>query len=77
MENSWASWWSDSYLQAREFSLFSLDLIVLYTIGLGAIFSVSASEPFDGAFEILSKAITFGSSETSKWIISRRRQQTG
>jgi hypothetical protein len=43
--------------------------------GLGAVFSVSASEPSDWAFVIPFTAITFGSLETSKWIISRRRQR--
>jgi hypothetical protein len=66
MENRWASEWSDSYIQARASSRYSFsNLIALYTPGLGAVFSVSAPEPFDWAFVILFTAIAFGSLETA------------
>jgi Ca2+-transporting ATPase len=54
-------------------SSFLLQLVVLYTPGLNSAFNVSAPEPLDWAFAVLFTAITFGSLETTKWIVSRRR----
>jgi Ca2+-transporting ATPase len=54
-------------------SSFLLQLVVLYTPGLNSAFNVSAPEPLDWAFALLFTAITFGSLETAKWIVSRRR----
>jgi Ca2+-transporting ATPase len=56
-------------------SSFLLQLVVLYTPGLNSAFNVSAPEPLDWAFALLFAAITFGSLETAKWIMSRRRDK--
>jgi Ca2+-transporting ATPase len=56
-------------------SSFLLQLVVLYTPGLNAAFNVNAPEPLDWAFAALFTAITFGSLETGKWIMSKRRDK--
>jgi Ca2+-transporting ATPase len=62
----------NKFLWYAVLSSFFLQLIVLYTPGLNAVFSVSAPEPLDWAFAALFTAITFGSLETAKWITSSR-----
>ncbi|MGD0494806.1 MAG: cation-translocating P-type ATPase [Candidatus Bathyarchaeia archaeon] len=62
----------NKFLWYAVLSSFFLQLIVLYTPGLNAVFSVSAPEPLDWAFAALFTAITFGSVETAKWITSSR-----
>jgi P-type Ca2+ transporter type 2C len=56
-------------------SSFLLQLVVLYTPGLNSAFNVNAPEPLDWAFAVLFTAITFGSLEMGKWIMSRRRDK--
>jgi len=53
-------------------SSFLLQLVVLYVPGLNSAFNVNAPEPLDWAFAALFTAITFGSLEMGKWIMSRR-----
>ncbi|MGB8780162.1 MAG: cation-translocating P-type ATPase [Candidatus Bathyarchaeia archaeon] len=60
------------FLWYAVLSSFFLQLIVLYTPGLNAVFGVSAPEPLDWAFAVLFTAITFCSLETAKWITSSR-----
>jgi Ca2+-transporting ATPase len=62
----------NKFLWYAVLSSFFLQLIVLYTPGLNAVFSVSAPQPLDWAFAILFTAITFGTLETAKWITSRK-----
>jgi Ca2+-transporting ATPase len=62
----------NKFLWYAVLSSFFLQLVVLYTPGLNAVFSVSGPEPLDWAFAVLFTTITFGSLETAKWIASSR-----
>ena len=62
----------NKFLWYAVLSSFFLQLIVLYTPGLNAVFSVSAPQPLDWAFAALFTAITFGTLETAKWVTSRK-----
>jgi len=65
----------NKFLWYAVLSSFLLQLIVLYVPGLNSAFGLSAPEPLDWGFAILFTAITFGSLETTKWIISRRGKE--
>jgi len=56
-------------------SSFALQLVVLYTPSIQAIFDVSSPEPIHWAFAILFTAMIFGSLEMGKYIASKRRKR--
>jgi Ca2+-transporting ATPase len=62
------------FLWYAVLSSFFLQLVVLYTPGLNAVFGVSPPELLDWAFAILFTAITFSSLEIGKYIASKRRK---
>ncbi len=64
----------NKFLWVAILSSLALQLVVLYTPGVQAIFGVHAPEPLDWAFAILFTAIVFGSLELGKYIASRRRR---
>jgi Ca2+-transporting ATPase len=54
----------------------ALQMVVLYTPGVQAIFGVSSPEPLDWAFAILFTVIVFGSLETGKYIAYKRKSHS-
>jgi Ca2+-transporting ATPase len=64
----------NKFLWYAILSSLGLQLIVLYTPGLNAVFGVHAPELMDWAYAVLFTAITFGSLETGKYIASKRRK---
>ena len=65
----------NKFLWYAILSSFALQLVVLYTPPIQAIFDVSSPEPIDWAFAILFTAIVFGSLEIGKYVASKRRER--
>jgi Ca2+-transporting ATPase len=64
----------NKFLWYAILSSMALQMIVLYTPGVQAIFGVSSPEPLDWAFAILFAIIVFGSLETGKYIANKRKK---
>lgn len=65
----------NKFLWYAIISSLALQLVVLYTPPIQAIFDVSSPEPLDWAFAILFTAIVFGSLEIGKYVASKRRER--
>ncbi|MEM2147996.1 MAG: cation-translocating P-type ATPase [Candidatus Bathyarchaeia archaeon] len=64
----------NKFLWLAILSSFGLQLLVLYTPPLQALFDVRTPEPFDWAVALVFTAITFASIEIGKYIASKRRK---
>jgi Ca2+-transporting ATPase len=64
----------NKFLWYAIISSMALQLVILYTPGVQAIFGVNSPELMDWAFAVLFAAIAFGSLEIGKYIASKRRK---
>jgi Ca2+-transporting ATPase len=64
----------NKFLWYAIISSMALQLVILYTPGVQAIFGVNSPELMDWAFAVLFAAIAFGSLEIGKYITSKRRK---
>ena len=67
----------NKFLWAAIVSSFALQLFVLYTPPMQAIFGVHSPEPLDWAFAILFTAIVFSALEIGKYVACKRRKEGG